>query len=239
MNEILRPHRGAVALAVLVATGVGCATSGDVDEAVDDATQDLRTEMDERDQELEERLTTRMDGMEEQFETRLQELEQSLEDLRGEFDVTVERLEGAIRFNAPVHFGFDEDGLREEDLPLLDRFAEVVGGYYEDAIITVEGFTDPAGPVAYNQELGQRRAESVKEYLVDAGLSEDRLRAVSYGEDEERQIAPGVQGPGEEGLENRRATMVIDFTEEGSASGTPLTEGDASLVGTEEDSSER
>lgn len=223
-NEIRAVRRGAVALAVLVAAGVGCATSGDVDEAVEDARADLRAEMEERDQELEERLTSRMDGMEQQLEARIQELEQSLGDLQDDFDVTVERLETAIRFNAPVHFDFDEATIRSEDQPILDRFAEVVGGYYEEATITVEGFTDSAGPAEYNRRLGQERAEAVKEYLTQAGLPEDQLRAVSYGEDQERQIAPDAFGPGEEGWENRRAAMVIDFSDAREEPDAPLTE---------------
>lgn len=224
-NDVRRGRRGAVALAVLVAAGMGCATSGDVDEAVEDAKSDLRAEMDERDREMEDQFTSRMDRMEQQVEAQLQELERSLAELRDEFDVTVERLEGAIRFNAPVHFGFDEATIRSEDQPVLERFAEVVQGYYEGATITVEGFTDPAGPAEYNRRLGQERAEAVKEYLAGAGLPEDRLRAVTYGEDRERQIIPGAQGPGEEGWENRRAAMVIDFTGDQGVTDSPLTEG--------------
>ena len=74
-----------------------------------------------------------------------------------------------MKFNVPVHFEFSKSELREPDRPVLDRFAAVVKEYYPGAIVTVEGFTDPAGSAAYNRKLGQRRADAVKEYLASAG----------------------------------------------------------------------
>ena len=94
---------------------------------------------------------------------------------------------------------------------MLDRFATVVKEYYPGAVITVEGFTDPAGTAAYNRRLGQRRADTVKEYLASAeGLETSQLKAVSYGEARDRQVVPGAKGPGDAGLENRRVALVID-----------------------------
>ena len=77
--------------------------------------------------------------------------------------------------------------------------------------MTVEGFTDPAGSAAYNQRLGQRRADAVKEYLATAGgFTSETLKAVSYGEVKKRQVVPGAKGPGDDGIENRRVALVID-----------------------------
>ena len=76
------------------------------------------------------------------LEAQLDGLARGLSALEGEFDVTVQRLETAVRFDMPVYFAFDEANLRPEDLPVLDRFAGVVGEYYPDALLTVEGFTD-------------------------------------------------------------------------------------------------
>jgi peptidoglycan-associated lipoprotein len=116
-----------------------------------------------------------------------------------------------MKFNVPVHFDFDQSHLREPDRPVLDRFATVVKEYYPGAVVTVEGFTDPAGSAAYNQKLGQRRAEAVKEYLASAGGFETaQVRAVSYGEARNRQVVPGAKGPGDDGIENRRVALVID-----------------------------
>ena len=144
------------------------------------------------------------------LEAQLDGLARGLSALQGEFDVTVQRLETAVRFDMPVYFAFDEANLRPEDLPVLDRFAGVVGEYYPDALLTVEGFTDPTGSPTYNLALGQRRAEAVQRYLVESeDFSPERVRAVSYGEDAARLVSPGQGGP-QAGWENRRVVLVIE-----------------------------
>ncbi len=145
-----------------------------------------------------------------QLEARLDGLARGLSQLEREFNVTVERLETAVRFDMPVYFAFDRANLRPEDLPVLDRFAGVVGEYYPDALLTVEGFTDPSGSATYNLALGKRRAEAVQRYLIETeNFSPEHVRAVSYGEDSTRLVAPGQAGP-EAGWENRRVVLVIE-----------------------------
>ena len=80
------------------------------------------------------------------------------------------------------------------------------------AVITIEGFADPSGSIAFNRRLGMERAEAVRGYLTSSGsLADANLRAVSYGESRDRQVIPGAQGPGPEGMENRRVALVIDY----------------------------
>ena len=142
---------------------------------------------------------------------RLDALDQELQAFRSEYNVSIERTRDLLKFNVPVHFEFAKSELRESDRPVLDRFATVVKEYYPGAVVTVEGFTDPAGSAAYNRRLGQRRADAVKEYLASvAGFETSQVKAVSYGEVRNRQVVPGAKGPGDEGLENRRVALVID-----------------------------
>lgn len=144
------------------------------------------------------------------LESRLDGLARGLNALEDEFEVTVQRLETSVRFDMPVYFGFDQASLRPEDLPVLDRFAGVVEEYYPDVLLTVEGFTDPSGSPEYNLDLGRRRAEEVQRHLVETeGFAANRVRAVSYGEDTRRLVAPGRSGP-EAGWENRRVVLVIE-----------------------------
>ena len=153
---------------------------------------------------------SRMEVQMARLEARLTGLARGLSALEGEFDVTVQRLETAIRFDMPVYFPFDEANLRPEDIPVLDRFAGVVDQFYPDALLTVEGFTDPTGSATYNLALGQRRAEAVQRYLVESeDFSPERVRAVSYGEDARRLVSPGKGGP-QAGWENRRVVLVIE-----------------------------
>ncbi|HXE58690.1 MAG TPA: OmpA family protein [Gemmatimonadales bacterium] len=171
----------------------------------------LREEQVNGDRALSARLDT-TDARVAEHSSRLDELEKNLQALRSEFNTTVERMHSMLRFNAPIHFGFDDATIREADMPVLDRFASVVKQAYPDARITVEGFADPAGSAEYNLRLGKRRAEAVARYLTSqGGLSPDQIKTVSYGEARNRQVVPGAHGPGEQGVENRRVTMVIDY----------------------------
>ena len=164
----------------------------------------IRDEMQTGDRQL----GTRIDSI----DSRIGALEQQLQAFRSEYDVSIEQMKGAMKFNVPVHFEFGSADLREADRPVLDRFAGVVKEHYPNATITIEGFADPAGSTAFNQRLGQRRAEAVTSYLTTSGaLDATYLKAVSYGEARNRQIVPGAQGPGEAGVENRRVALVIDY----------------------------
>ena len=100
--------------------------------------------------------------------------------------------------------------------PARNFFAAVVKEYYPNAVVTVEGFTDPSGSTAYNLRLGRERAEAVKAVLLSQGLMDTAVKVVSYGEARDRQVVPGAQGPGAEGMQNRRVSLVIDY------SGDPL-----------------
>jgi peptidoglycan-associated lipoprotein len=169
----------------------------------------LRQEMSETDERV-ERLEGRVDEVEQRLERRMAAVEQNLSAMEDEFGGVVERMEQAIRFNAPIYFEFDDATVREQYRPILERFAQVVEHYYPEALITIEGFTDPSGPRAYNLRLGEQRANAVRDFLVDAGLNEGQLRTVSYGPDNARQVAPGERGPGEQGWQNRRVAFVVD-----------------------------
>ena len=109
-----------------------------------------------------------------------------------------------------AHFAYDDATLREQDKPALVEFGDVVRQYDPNVVVTIEGFTDPAGNAEYNQQLGLRRANAVRTFLVDeVGLNKERVRAVSYGEDDRRMLAPGAWG--DDGAANRRVSLVVDY----------------------------
>ena len=127
-------------------------------------------------------------------------LDQELQAFRSEYNVTMERTKDMLKFNVPVHFDFSSSELREADRPVLDRFAKVVREYYPGSNCHGGGIHRSAGSARHNRRLGQRRADAVKEYLASAGgFDTSTLKAVSYGEARNRQIAPGAQGPGDAG----------------------------------------
>lgn len=206
MRNVLSRRIGAVA--VFVGVGLVAACGGKVDQEDFDAqVADLQSTIDEHDQRISDN-SSRIDDL----DSRVGQLERDLEDLRQNFQARIEELEQGMRFALPVHFEFDRAQIRSVDRPVLDRFASVIQNHYSDALVTVEGFADPAGSQQYNIGLSQDRAQNVMEYLVDqGGLSENMIKTVGYGEVQNRLVRPGEQGPGREGLENRRVTFVVEF----------------------------
>ncbi len=194
---------GALSLVALL-SACGYAKRKDVNNQI----AQLRSEM----QEADNGLGSRIDQNEQQDAARDAALRQDLDALRDTFNTKMTKLEGLIAFDVPVHFDFAKYALRPEDTAVLDRFAGVVKAYYPDAVVTVEGFTDPAGSRAYNMRLGHNRADAVKDYLTsNGGLDATHVRIVSYGETHNRLVDPKAAGPGDEGLINRRVTLVIDY----------------------------
>lgn len=140
----------------------------------------------------------------------LDSLTQEMQQRFAKYDAQIAEMGGRVRVDTAAHFAFNDATVRDEDKPLLDDFAKVISGHYPGAMITVEGFADPAGSRGYNRRLGTRRAAAVRDYLVGTGgLSADRVRAVSYGEDANRQVDKGQSH--QAGAPNRRVTLVVDF----------------------------
>jgi peptidoglycan-associated lipoprotein len=76
----------------------------------------------------------------------------------------------------------------------------------QDIMVTIEGHCDDRGTNVYNIALGERRAESVKNFFVDLGISVNRLNIISYGE--ERPIAMGQNEVS--WAKNRRAQFMLN-----------------------------
>ena len=108
-----------------------------------------------------------------------------------------------------VHFDFDRYSLREDAMRVLD---EAVKAMQDNAALRleIEGHTCNIGTAEYNLALGERRAMSVRDYLVSRGIGADRLRTVSYGEER-----PKHDNAREETrLLNHRAGLVVLMTSE-------------------------
>lgn len=81
-----------------------------------------------------------------------------------------------------VHFGYDSSQLSPEAIAILDANAQwlTANPSYQ---IQIEGHCDERGTLEYNLNLGDRRAKSVKAYLVSRGIDPNRLHTISYGEE--------------------------------------------------------
>lgn len=145
----------------------------------------------------------------EQMRFRFDEMTENLQGRFQAYDAQIAQLQGRIQVDMTANFGYDDATLQEQDKAALDEFAAVLRDFHPNVIVTVEGFTDPAGSAEYNKWLGMQRAKAVREYLIRSGLDASKVRAVSYGEDANRQIVPGAWG--EAGASNRRVALVIDY----------------------------
>lgn len=107
--------------------------------------------------------------------------------------------------NDDIHFEFDSSTLTPEAQLTLKKKAEWLQNNPE-AMSTIEGHCDERGTSEYNLALGDRRATSAKNFLVDLGISASRLTTISYGE--ERPIDPGQNE--EAWAKNRRCHFTIN-----------------------------
>ncbi len=103
-----------------------------------------------------------------------------------------------------VYFAFDDYSLNGEGQGQLNKLGEFLKSSGR-AVVQIEGHTDERGSVEYNLALGQRRAQSAKNYLVQLGIDASRLPTMSYGEEK-----PAVEGHDESAwAKNRRDEFVL------------------------------
>lgn len=100
-------------------------------------------------------------------------------------------------------FEFDYSTIRPQYYSALDSVVKVANRY-KHLDITIAGHTDSVGSTAYNQKLGERRANAVAKYLTDKGINPKRMVVKSYGE-----LAPIATNETAEGRELNRRTEVL------------------------------
>lgn len=103
-----------------------------------------------------------------------------------------------------VHFDFDKATLRPEAKVILNEAAALLTTH-ERVVVEVAGHTDGIGSDEYNQGLSERRANAVRDYLVERGINASRLTARGYGES--RPVATNDTDEGRQ--ENRRVELVV------------------------------
>jgi outer membrane protein OmpA-like peptidoglycan-associated protein len=142
------------------------------------------------------------------------------ERIRREAEAELTRLQEALSKIAETHrtalglvmnlgedslkFDFDKADLKPENRELLSRIAGILLTS-SDYTISVNGHTDDVGTEEYNQKLSERRAQAVRDYLVEAGVSSDIMTVTGWGK-----TKPLVQGTSPEArAKNRRVELGI------------------------------
>jgi outer membrane protein OmpA-like peptidoglycan-associated protein len=106
--------------------------------------------------------------------------------------------------------GFEQNGsvLDLGDTVILDLVAEVIRERCAGRTVVIEGHTDVWGAAEYNRKLSERRAESVRRYLVERGVPAEQLRVEGFGEDQPLTTDPSREAQ----VLNRRVTLRVEPT---------------------------
>jgi len=97
-----------------------------------------------------------------------------------------------------IYFEYDKADIKTESYKLLDKLISVANECPKSKIV-IEGHTDSDGSERYNQQLSSKRANAVKNHLIEKGISAERLEAVGYGE-----VNPIATNDTNEGREKNR-----------------------------------
>jgi outer membrane protein OmpA-like peptidoglycan-associated protein len=104
-----------------------------------------------------------------------------------------------------ILFDVDSDRIRPESTPTLEEIGEMLSAH-PNLRIAIEGHTDSDGDDAHNQNLSEKRAEAVRQFLIATyGLDGDRLESTGFGES-----VPAADNDTPEGKQqNRRVELVV------------------------------
>lgn len=112
---------------------------------------------------------------------RLDQQQRELQQIHGVEVTRPAQNEIAVSLTNDILFDFDSAALRSESQATLRDLAGNLARY-PDEQVSVEGYTDTVGSAEYNLGLSERRANSVRNFLIDGGLPSARISAVGYGE---------------------------------------------------------
>lgn len=106
----------------------------------------------------------------------------------------------------PVYFDFDKSDIKASEVPKLDAAVEATRKMERPKIVLkLDGHTDSMGTTEYNQGLGERRANAVKQYLQAKGVKATDIVVTSYGE-----VRPAATNDSDEGRAlNRRVEIIV------------------------------
>lgn len=171
-------------VAALVAVSLGaCATSRSVDEKIAAAQAQTNTKI--------ESVATQVEDLQQrqqQTDVKLEQLSQSAQEALRRAQEAGVLAKGQVVFEQSfsedrIKFKLDSYELDDAARAALDEFATRVKGLQSQYFIEIQGHTDDSGGERYNEELGQRRADSVRRYLSrQHQLPLARLSTISYGD---------------------------------------------------------
>jgi outer membrane protein OmpA-like peptidoglycan-associated protein len=193
----------AAALAVVFSA---CATNKAVDRKIAEAQAQTNQKIESVSGQVED-----LQQKQQQTDVRLEELSQSAQEALRRAQEAGVLAKGKVVFEQTfsedrIKFKLDSHELSKEATAALDEFAGRVKALDAQYFVEIQGHTDDTGSEAHNEELGQRRAESVRRYLSrEHKLPLNRMSTISYGDTlplESNKTRTGRQA-------NRRVVLVV------------------------------
>jgi outer membrane protein OmpA-like peptidoglycan-associated protein len=115
-----------------------------------------------------------------------------------------------IELSGDVLFDFDKADLRPDALASLEKVGQVIKSYPK-AKVLIEGYTDSKGDDKYNLKLSDRRASSVKAWLIqNAGIAKGQITAKGWGE--AKPVAPNTKPDGSDDPDGRQKNRRVEIT---------------------------
>lgn len=124
-------------------------------------------------------------------------------------EVTETETEIRIELSGDVLFDFDRADIRSEAEPVLTGVADVLK-QHPDAAVTIAGYTDAKGSDSYNLSLSEKRAASVKDWLVTNG-GVDGANLTTQGLGEANPVAPNANPDGSDNPEGRQRNRRVEI----------------------------
>lgn len=115
-----------------------------------------------------------------------------------------------VSLSAAALFDFDKENIKEAAKPRLDEVANRVRSLEDVEAVTIVGHTDSVGSEAYNEQLSMRRANAVKNYLLDQGVDPSLVSTSGMGESQP--VADNSTDAGR--AQNRRVEITIRGSEQ-------------------------
>jgi peptidoglycan-associated lipoprotein len=124
--------------------------------------------------------------------------------LSGTWDPSTSDQDRATLASDTVYFDFDSSAIKSSEKPKIEAVASYLNANSNVGLL-IEGNCDERGTEQYNLSLGERRALAVREYLVNLGISSQRVHTLSFGES--RPVEPGHNDAA--WAKNRRDDFVV------------------------------
>lgn len=199
-----------LSVTVLAVAMASCATSKSVDEKIAAAQSQTQADVNKKIESVASQVETVQQHQKEQ-DAQIASLSQEAKDaLKRATDAGV-LAKGKVAFEQTfgedrIRFKSDKYELDDTAKQALDEFAGKVKGLTDQYFIEIQGHTDDTGSSKYNEDLGQRRADSVRRYLSrQHGLQLNRMSTISYGDT--LPVAPNKTKAGR--AQNRRVVIVV------------------------------